>query len=128
MSDTSRIDKLIEAMAQHALRYPEVTEGLACAGTPIESRTILTGKKAFLFLRRQEVRMKVADSLPQIEQLAAAHPDQYERGKARWIKISLEAGADPAASDWRRWIDESFRLFATRTRIKKLDAAPLSLG
>lgn len=128
MSDNTRVDELLDAMAQHALQYPEVTEGLACAGTAIESRTIITGKKAFLFLRRKEVRMKVGDSFPQLQQLEAAHPDQYEAGKAGWIKITLEAGADPAASDWRRWIDESFRLLATKTRVKKLDAGPVSLA
>jgi len=122
---TERIDALLAAMAEFALRYPEVTEGVACAGTPIESRTVLTGKRAFVFLRRKEVRMKVGDAFAEVAALAEAQPNRYEAGKGGWIKVVLEAGADPTADEWQRWIDESFRLMATKTRIRKLDADPV---
>ncbi len=109
-------------MADFALGYPEVTEGVACAGTPIESRTAVTGKKTFLFLRRKEVRLKLGDALPEVAELAAVHPDRYEAGKGGWVKITLEAGADPTSDQWQRWIDQSFRLMATKTRVRMLDA------
>jgi hypothetical protein len=122
---TDRIEKLLEEMAQFALRYPDATAGLACAGTAIESRTALTSKRAFVFLRRKEFRMKVGASFAEVEALAAAHPDQYEAGKNGWIKVTLETGADPTAEQWQRWIDESFRLMATKTRVRRLDENPI---
>ena len=119
---TDAIDRLLDTIATFSLGYPDATEGTSCAGTAIESRTVLTGKRAFVFLRRKELRMKVGDSFAEVEALAAAHPDRYEAGRNGWIKVTLEAGADPTPEQWQRWVDEAFRLMATKTRVRRLDA------
>lgn len=120
---TDRLDELLEAMRATALGYPGTVEGISCAGTAIESRTVKAGKRAFLFLRRKEVRIKLEASLGEIQARAAQAPDQWEAGKGGWVKITLEAGAQLELEDARRWIEESYRLMANKTMLKQLDAA-----
>ena len=49
-------------LAKLALALPNLETGIACAGTALESRTYRTGKKAFLFVSRQEARLELAAS------------------------------------------------------------------
>jgi len=53
----------MEALRRFALRRPETEEGVAREGTALESRAVRTRKKAFLFLRPTEARLKLGPSL-----------------------------------------------------------------
>ena len=46
-------------IAAIARALPDVTEGVACAGTKLESRTFAVGKKSFLFVSASEMRLKL---------------------------------------------------------------------
>jgi hypothetical protein len=61
-----------------ALSCPKTKEGIACAGTALEKRTIKVRGKAFLFLGGKDATLKLADSLPQATQLARQQPQQCE--------------------------------------------------
>ncbi len=107
------------------MRYPEAHEGVACAGTAIESVTVKVKKKAFLFIRDADARFKVSASLDELKRLAAASPDRYEAADNGWIKITFANGATPTEEQANRWIDESYRVMATKTLLKQLDANPI---
>lgn len=46
-----------------ALALPDVEQGIACAGTALESRTYRTKDKAFLFVSAKQARLKL-EALP----------------------------------------------------------------
>jgi hypothetical protein len=46
-------------LATAARSLPDVVEGIACAGTKLESRTFATNAKTFLFVSAQEARLKL---------------------------------------------------------------------
>jgi hypothetical protein len=85
-----------------ALALPEVVQGLACAGTALESRTYLTEKKAFLFVAKKQARLKLADSAQQARKLG------FAVGANGWATLPLEAL--PATPVLKRWIAESHAL------------------
>lgn len=92
------IDKL-------ALALPDVERGVACAGTTLESRTFRVKGKAFLFVSREHVRLKLERSS------AEARKHGAEVGAGGWTKLAL--GAVPAQAILKRWIGESYELLAT---------------
>lgn len=112
----------IAALEKRGLSYPETSVGVACAGTAIEARTVKVKKKAFLFLREQDVRLKLKDALPEAQSLAAASGGTLEASSNGWIKIDYAKGADVPLDTLYRWVDESWRCMATKTLIKRLDA------
>ncbi len=119
---------LIDAMYAHGLRYPGTVEGISCAGTAIEARTVKVKKRAFVFVRLKDARLKLGDSLSEAKAMAAAAPDQYEASDNGWVKIVFDRGAAPGLDVMRRWIDESYRLMASKTLLKQLDAEPVPLS
>ena len=105
----------IEAVARlsaTALGHSGTEEGIACAGTVIEKRTIKTGGKAFLFLGLKDLMLKLANSLPEAEHLAAAEPGNYKAGRGGWVSARLADGDCPPLAMIERWIAESHGLFA----------------
>lgn len=89
----------IEALAR---ALPEVEVGLACAGTSLESRTFRVKGKAFLFVSREHVRLKLEHSVAEARKLGA------EVGAGGWTKLALDAL--PARAILGRWIAESHAL------------------
>lgn len=87
-----------------ALALPAVTEGIACAGTALESRTYSVNKKNFLFVSAKDARLKLSASSAEAERLGC------QVGANGWVRIAL--GAMPPASVVRRWIAESHGLAA----------------
>jgi hypothetical protein len=85
-----------------ALALPGVEQGIACAGTALESRTYLTKKKAFLFVSKKQARLKLDASAPQ------ARRSGFAVGANGWVTLALDAL--PAASVLRRWVAESHSL------------------
>ncbi len=81
-----------------------VDEGVACAGTKLESRTFRVANKAFLFVSAKHARLKLAASASDAKQLG------FDVGASGWVKVPLDAL--PAAATCKRWIAESRALFA----------------
>ncbi len=82
-----------------ATTLPDVTTGVACAGTALESRTFMTNKKAFLFVSKKDVRLKLSASI------ASAKKAGFDAGANGWVKIPL--AELPAAATLKKWIAES---------------------
>src|SRR5689334_24763909 len=89
-------------LAAIALALPGVEQGIACAGTALESRTYLVEKKAFLFVSREHARLKLGSSI------ADARKRGAEVGSGGWTKLALSEL--PPAAVLRRWIAESHEL------------------
>ncbi|HYF48981.1 MAG TPA: hypothetical protein VEJ63_06230 [Planctomycetota bacterium] len=67
-----------------AQRNPDVEEGVACAGTALESTSYKTANKAFLFVSSRELRLKLENSGEQAAELAKAEPQRYKVGANGW--------------------------------------------
>ena len=102
----------MQALRKLALRYPGTEEGVACEGTPIESRTVKARNKAFLFLTVGHARFKLRESLPEAAKLAKKTPDQLQVGSGGWVKASLGADGSTPVDVLERWVGESYRLMA----------------
>jgi hypothetical protein len=112
----------MQSLRIHALKYPDTEEGVACEGTSLEKRTIKVKNKAFLFLGLADAMVKLDASLPEATKLAAKEPGRYKVGAHAWV--SVKWGDDEAPVDLlKRWIDESYRLFAPQPREAKLPKA-----
>lgn len=85
-----------------ATALPGVVEGVAFAGTPLESRTYRVNKKSFLFVSETLARFKLDASCSEAKRLGC------EVGANSWVKLSLDAM--PPASVVRRWTAESHTL------------------
>jgi hypothetical protein len=103
---------LTKALRKLALAHPGTEEGIACAGTAVESRTIRVGGKAFLFLRPTELRLKLSKSLPEARKLAGKDPSRCEAGAGGWVKLTLRSDEKKPAPFLAAWIAESYGLFA----------------
>ena len=102
----------LDTLRAFALRLPETTEGVACKGTAVESRTVQVRGKAFVFLRAAELRVKLGPSVPEIAALAKKEPRRYQTGAGGWSKVTLgDLGPAPRALV-EKWIEESWRLVA----------------
>ena len=93
-----------------ALALPEVEQGIACAGTPLESRTYQTRKKAFLFVAKRQARLKLDASAEEAKRIG------FAVGANGWVTLPLDAL--PAASVVKRWIAESHALASKSGRRK----------
>lgn len=87
-----------------ALALPGVDEGIACAGTALESRTYRVNEKSFLFVSEKTARLKLSASCAEARRLGC------EVGASGWVKLALDGL--PAAGVLRRWIRESHALAA----------------
>jgi predicted DNA-binding protein (MmcQ/YjbR family) len=109
----------MKTLRKLALKYPEAEEGIACKGTAIECTTFKARGKAFLFLARTNLRLKLGESLAEATALAAKEPGRYEVGAHGWIKVTL--GDDRLPMELlTRWIDESYRLLAPKQFVAML--------
>ena len=96
-----------------AAKLPDVEEGIACAGTSLEKRTLKVRGKAFLFLGASDAKFKLQDSLEAAAQFAEENPDSCKVGGSGWI--DLKFGDDrktPPIAVLKKWIVESHGLFA----------------
>jgi hypothetical protein len=113
------VDSNVDELRRHALRLPGTAEGIACAGTALETRTITAGGKAFLFLRDTEIRLKLRDELPEATTRAAEDPERFAVGAHGWV--TLRPPFDKADQQLlKRWAAESFRLVAAKALVAKL--------
>jgi hypothetical protein len=112
----SALSRTVQALRELALRYPEAQEGIACAGTSAERRTVTARNKAFLFLGVDNVMLKLRESLAEAASLAAEEPSRYKVGAHGWVTASLSEDGAPPLSLLEKWVDESYRLVANKQR------------
>lgn len=98
----------MDALRVLALSYPEAEEGISCPGTALETPTVQVRKKAFRFLGKDHVRLKLRESLPEAVACAGC-----EAGSHGWVKVDA-AGADALREALMRWVEESYRTLAPR--------------
>ena len=101
----------VAALLASARRHPGTEEGIACAGTSLESRTITVRGKAFAFFGAGALRLKLRDSLAEAQACAARSPELYQAGASGWVRVTLGDAPLPLPM-LRRWLDESHALFA----------------
>ena len=87
-----------------ALALPDVEQGLACAGTALESRTYNVRKKSFLFVSNSQARLKLDASAAEARKLG------FGVGANGLVTLPLEQL--PVAAVVKRWISESYGLIA----------------
>jgi hypothetical protein len=93
-----------------ALRHPDVEEGVACAGTALEKRTVKARKKAFVFLGVGDIMLKLRESLPEATRCTAREPARYKVGANGWVKATFTDDEPPVFDLLEKWIAESYRL------------------
>ncbi len=107
-----------DAIRSHAMSFPESDEGSSCV-----NRAFKAGGKNFAFLGEKDdecsIRLKLAASITELEELAKDDPDRWQVGKGGWTMIRFDPEQPPAIDDLERWITESFFLLAPK-RVSKL--------
>ena len=109
-----------QPLRELALRYPEAQEGISCAGTALEKPTVMVRNKAFLFLGKTDVMVKLRDSLGDAARLAAKEPGRYKAGAHGWVTVTFSEGEALPLELLEKWIDESYRAIATRQLVAML--------
>lgn len=103
-----------------ALTYPETSESTSCNKAAFKA-----GKKSFLFVGEKEdswnMMVKLADSLDEAQLLSGKKPGNFSVGLHGWVTLQFPTGKGPAKKLLERWVDESFRLLATKKLVAQLD-------
>lgn len=102
-----------------ALALPGAVEGVACAGTTLESRAYSVNRRNFLFVSEKLARLKLEAYCAEAQRLGC------EVGANGWVKLSFDT--PPPTSVVRRWIAESHLLAGgggSRTKKGARAAAP----
>jgi hypothetical protein len=107
----------MQVLRKLALRHPGVDEGVACAGTALERRTVKVRGKAFLFLGAGDAMLKLAASLPEAAAWARRQPQAVRVGAGGWVKVTFADHA-PSAQLFETWIAESYALAADSATAK----------
>jgi len=94
-----------------AKALPDVGEGVACAGTSIETRTFTVHGKAFLFVGAKNLRLKLVRSAGEAGDFAKRPGSAIQIGAGGWTTIRLADGEVPADAVLRRWVAESHALY-----------------
>lgn len=112
--------ELSQALRSAALGLPETEEGIACAGTSLEKRTIKVKGKAFLFLGPVDAMLKLSVSLAEAANLAAQEPARYKVGAHGWTTITFGNFESLPVATLVKWVAESYQLLAPKNPVKKV--------
>jgi hypothetical protein len=104
--------QIVEALRKAALAHPDVEEGVACAGTPLECATFKVRKKTFLFVNENNARVRLDKSRAAAAKLAKSNPECYVIGPQGWAKVMVAASPDVSLVE--KWIGESYQLYAKK--------------
>lgn len=74
----------------------------------MESKTFLVNRKAFLFVSKRDLRLKLGASATE------ARKRGFDVGSAGWVKLDL--GKLPPPTVLKKWIAESHALFSRSSR------------
>ena len=101
------------AVKQSASRFPGAEEGVACAGTSLESTTWNVKGKAFVFAAVKDgvcsIRVKLQESAAEARALAKAQPARCSVGAGNWAKLTWPKDQKAPVKLMARWIAESHR-------------------
>ncbi len=123
MSDAAELFDHVVArkIRDHAMTFPQTTEGSSCV-----NRAFAAGGKNFAFLgeRKGEItlRLKVAESIPELEAIAAVDAERAQVGKGGWALLKFAPDDPLAIEDLRRWVTESFHILAPKKVIAEFNA------
>lgn len=106
---------MMQALRKSALRHPKTKEGIACKGTPVEKRTVMTRGRAFVYLGAKDAMVKLGDSLDEAIKLAKKQKKQYRVGAHHWVTVTYDAPQKLI----EKWIAESYRVVAPPAPAKK---------
>lgn len=111
--------KVSQAIRKHAMTFPQTEEGSSCV-----NRAFKAGGKNFAFLGEKpeecKLRLKLKDSVPEVEALQEDDPERYQVGTGGWTLLTFPPDDPPASADLKRWITESFHLLAPKKVISQL--------
>lgn len=96
---TSKLSSTMRALVASVRRHPGVEEGIACAGTSIESRTLKVCGKAFAFVRPGNLMLKLSDSLGAAKAMAARAPERIKVGASGWHEGGPRQGPRDGAAE-----------------------------
>ena len=113
----------LEELEQFALSLPE-----AWLDTPWDERAVKVGKKVFVFLSRPDAdRPVLTVKLPESRDHALSYPEafptRYGLGKYGWVTIYPDRIPVEEQDVLADFVEESYRAVATKTLVKRLDAA-----
>lgn len=116
---SSSMTDLHATLFKVAMRLPGAKEGISCKGTALEQPTVTVGKKAFLFLGKTRIMLKLSESISDCARLAKEQPDVYKSGAGGWTTITVVDGNLAPASLLKRWVEESYQLVSQAKPAKK---------
>lgn len=103
--------RAVKIATEAARALSGVGEGIACAGTTLEAKTFTVSGKAFLFVGRKAIRLKLLESISEA-QASSRHPDSsIQSGTGGWTTIPLDAAVPLDEATLKRWVVESHGLF-----------------
>lgn len=104
-----------------ALSYPGTSEGTSCNKAAFKA-----GGKSFVFLGESDdgwnLMVKLGESLDEASLLADQKPDNFSVGKHGWTTLRFPSGKGPAKKLLNNWVNESYRLLASKKLIAELDS------
>ncbi|WP_328535702.1 MmcQ/YjbR family DNA-binding protein [Streptomyces sp. NBC_00344] len=120
-----------EKVRQFALALPGASEEFPWGETVVK-----VNKKIFVFLGVTDgssplgVGAKLTGAQAHAHALSSpgAAPSGYGLGAAGWVRVPLDRKGAPSAAVLCDWVEESYRVVATRRLIAELDACRASSG
>lgn len=129
MKQQSRAESSPSAtMRTAALAFPETQEGIACAGTSLEKRTIQVRGRAFVFLSEADAMLKLGNSLALASEMASKKPHIYKVGAHGWVVVKFSDTEALPVNLLVDWIGESYRLLAPKALVASLKESVSTLG
>jgi hypothetical protein len=117
----AKILSVQDVLRDSGTRLPETTEGVACAGTAAEKRTLKVRNKAFLFIGQRDAMLKLTGSLAEAEEFASREPDLIKVGAHGWTTIRLNEPKKLSVDLLTRWVKESYCSFAPKSLVATLE-------
>jgi len=109
----------LETLRALALEYPEAAEEF-----PWGERVVKVRGKIFVFLNQGDaglaVTLKLRASHGEAMTLPFIRPTGYNLGRAGWVTARFAPGEALPVGMLAAWMDESYRLVAPKTLIKRL--------
>jgi len=113
---------VLVALRDAAVAYPGVSEGDSCV-----KRAFKVGKKGFLYLGEKSdeynLMIKLGASIAEADTLGKSEDGDWNVGKFGWVTLKFKPDQRPPQGVLERWLDESYRLQASKKLLAELDGA-----
>ena len=118
---STELARAAEIVRRHALGMPGAYEDF-----PWDDSVAKVGKKIFAFLGAPEdaalgLGVKLRESHDEALSMPFVTPMRYGLGRHGWVTVEIGAGDDAPVDLLCDWIDESYRLVATKRLVAELD-------